>query len=85
MEINDFIDELDIAIKQDGHDIYVNRETATMIKNILLLQTETDRGDNVFDMIDLFYTNKHLYEKIKRHKEKDEQKENISKTQNKLH
>ena len=36
MTINDFIQELNIAIKQDGHDIYMKRDDATMIKQIII-------------------------------------------------
>lgn len=35
MVLNEFVEELDIAIKQDGHDIYCNAETASMIKAII--------------------------------------------------
>ena len=36
MTIDDFIQELNIAIKQDGHDIYMKRDDATMIKQIII-------------------------------------------------
>ena len=35
MTINEFIEELNIAIKQDGHDIYCNSETAKMLKELI--------------------------------------------------
>lgn len=35
MVLNEFVEELDVAIKQDGHDIYCNAETASMIKAIM--------------------------------------------------
>lgn len=38
MTLADFIEELNIAIKQDGHDIYCNAESAKMIKEYLKLK-----------------------------------------------
>ena len=35
MVLNEFVEELDVAIKQDGHDIYCDAETASMIKAII--------------------------------------------------
>jgi len=35
MTLNEFVEELDVAIKQDGHDIYCDAETASMIKAIM--------------------------------------------------
>lgn len=35
MVLNEFVEELDIAIKQDGHDIYCNAETAEMLKSLI--------------------------------------------------
>lgn len=35
MMLNEFVEELDVAIKQDGHDIYCNAETAKMLKSLI--------------------------------------------------
>ena len=35
MVLNEFVEELDVAIKQDGHDIYCNAETAKMLKSLI--------------------------------------------------
>ena len=35
MTLSDFIEELNIAIQQDGHDIYCNAFTAKMVKRCL--------------------------------------------------
>lgn len=35
MTLNEFVEELDIAIKQDGHDIYCDAETAEMLKSLI--------------------------------------------------
>lgn len=35
MMLNEFVEELDVAIKQDGHDIYCNAETAKMLKLLI--------------------------------------------------
>lgn len=40
MTLSDFIEELEIAIKQDGHDIYCTADTAEMIKRHLLLNSQ---------------------------------------------
>ena len=36
MTLEDFIKELEIAIKQDGHDIYLKADSAKMIKDVLV-------------------------------------------------
>lgn len=35
MVLNEFVEELDVAIKQDGHDIYCDAETAKMLKSLI--------------------------------------------------
>ncbi len=40
MTLSDFIEELNIAIRQDGHDIYCNASTAEIIKRCLMKQKE---------------------------------------------
>lgn len=35
MTLDDFMEELDIAIKQDGHDIYLKADSAKLIKNTI--------------------------------------------------
>lgn len=35
MVLNEFVEELDVAIKQDGHDIYCDAETAEMLKSLI--------------------------------------------------
>lgn len=46
MTINDFIEELDIAIKQDGHDIYLKADSAKMIRNLIIsINSEHKNGE----------------------------------------
>lgn len=40
MTLSDFIEELNIAIQQDGHDIYCNAFTAKIVKRCLTKQKE---------------------------------------------
>ena len=40
MTLSDFIEELNIAIQQDGHDIYCNAITAEILKRCLTKQKE---------------------------------------------
>lgn len=53
MTLADFIEELNIAIKQDGHDIYCNAESAEMIKEYLKLRCS--------DLVGRYNTNAQLY------------------------
>lgn len=46
MKLSDFIEELNIAIRQDGHDIYCNADTANMIKRHL---KEQKKGEWIID------------------------------------
>lgn len=41
MTLEDFIKELEIAIKQDGHDIYLKADSAKRIKDILVAKNST--------------------------------------------
>lgn len=43
MTLSDFIEELNIAIRQDGHDIYCNASTAEIIKRCLMKQKEGEK------------------------------------------
>ena len=43
MTLSDFIEELNIAIQQDGHDIYCNAFTAKIVKRCLTKK----KGDNM--------------------------------------
>ena len=56
MTLSDFIEELNVAIRQDGHDIYCNASTAEAIKRCLTEQNRMNK-DTISrqDAIDAFW------------------------------
>ncbi len=48
MTLSDFIEELNIAIQQDGHDIYCNAFTAKMVKRCLTKKKEGNMSEKEY-------------------------------------